>query len=896
MACSSQKKATWPVIAYNNVSAHYNVWWNGNESLKEGILKLEKSVKDDYTQILPVYRLGSKEEAMAVYPEMDRAVEKGVKGIKQHSVLANGVEKVHYVRKCYLLTALGTFYKHDYAVASNTAQTISSQYAGTEEADVAAILVARCLTADKQYADAEHALDELVVALGKGNFSRSLQADLFMAMAECTLPQAKYKKAVQFIKMALDQNPKREQKARLNYILGQVYLKLDKRKVASKYFEAALRSSQEYTMEFNARLSIAMSADLQHSNLAKLERSLQRMLRDKKNDEFHDQIFYAQGEMYMGMKDADKACASLSKSVAVSNGNNAQKALSAIRLADINYELYENYDSAFHYYAIAMGIIKPDYPNYRQIKSRHDVLSSLVVFTRQIVRNDSILAVADLSPAERNELIQKTIADLKAAEEAAKEKELLDQLNEETKAMQNTLQGDWYFYNPNTVQQGKQTFSQRWGTRVLEDYWFLSKKGLLGMGSLIAGNDTPDAASDSDDTSDADTSAVDSIPANANANDPHNPAFYLKDLPSSPEQRDSMNLIIASALLNAGYIFYDGVGNTPKALECYLRLANNYPDHPDVVQAFYMLYRIYSKQGNTPSADYYRNMVLMGFPDGDFANLIRDENYYLEIAHRDQVINEEYENLYHDYCSRRFRNVIAESQHLRSTYPNDPMTVKFQYWEALAFARLDSVSRAVALLQSIVDSRPASDSIVPLAQAQINYLGGNPSLSSSSSPSDDDGSFSSADELAAKHRNAVAEDQASSPNEQQLSSEAMMFRYKESMQHYVIILVKDKKIRATDVQYKIADFNAQYYSNAGYKVNALLFTDSIQMLTVHRFNNASDAFNYWTHLQQDDSPLKQYPSSDYFIFAISNQNYSTFYNRKNINAYQEFFDKYYLNK
>ena len=38
---------------------------------------------------------------------------------------------------------------------------------------------------------------------------------------------------------------------------------------------------------------------------------------------------------------------------------------------------------------------------------------------------------------------------------------------------------NFIYYNSNTVQKGKETFRQRWGVRGLEDYWFLSKKGLL---------------------------------------------------------------------------------------------------------------------------------------------------------------------------------------------------------------------------------------------------------------------------------------------------------------------------------------------------------------------------------------------------------------------------------
>ena len=113
------------------------------------------------------------------------------------------------------------------------------------------------------------------------------------------------------------------------------------------------------------------------------------------------------------------------------------------------------------------------------------------------------------------------------------------------------------------------------------------------------------------------------------------------------------------------------------------------------------------------------------------------------------------------------------------------------------------------------------------------------------------------------------------------------------MQHYVAVLINDKKIVATQLQYAIADFNMQNYSNSGYRASPLLFTDTIQMLTIHRFQNAAEAELYRTHLLLDGGPLSKYDPKDYMVFSISTQNYNTFYNQKNIEAYRRFYEYYY---
>ena len=618
-SCSTEK-AKWTNIQYHNTTCHYNVWWNGNESLKAGRQKLRAQAVDDYTQLLPPENIGSDELSRSLYPEMDRAIEKGVKGIKKHSIFVKGQEHVPYIKECYLLTAYATFYKHDFISTANTCNILITQFQGTSAGDQGAILLARCLTMEKHYDEAEAALDQLVQNLAKGNFSRSQRDKLYCAMVEATVPQEKYKKTVEYIHNAIDASSDRYTKARLSFLMAQIYRKLDKRVVAAKYYGEVLRYRPPYVLEFNAKLGQASCADLEHADIQKLERQLDDMLKDKKNEEYRDQIFFAKGEMFLGVKQPQKACENYRLSVAAATVNKAQKAQSALRMGEVQYEVFENYDIAQRYYDTAIQCINHDYPRYDYIRRRYEMLTELTSYTRVYERCDSLLAVASLSDEERLKLINGKIDDLKKKEEEEKERALLEELRNDARQQQNTLSGDWYFYTPQTVSKGKETFRQRWGMRTLEDLWFLSNKNTFNF------IDDDLAEDDSDTTSVGDSSVVatQTKGAKGDPNDPHDPAFYLKDLPASQHALDSIDSLTSITLLNAAYICYDGIGNTPRALQNYLRLAENYTSYPEIVQAFYMLYRIYDRQGNTPQANYYRDMVLMGFPDSDFANLIRD--------------------------------------------------------------------------------------------------------------------------------------------------------------------------------------------------------------------------------------------------------------------------------
>ena len=886
-SCSTEK-AKWTNIQYHNTTCHYNVWWNGNESLKSGKKKLRAQAVDDYTQLLPPENIGSDELSRSLYPEMDRAIEKGVKGIKKHSMFIKGVEHVDYIKECYLLTAYATFYKHDFVSTANTCNILIQQFSGTPAGDQGAILLARCMTMEKRYDEAEAALDQLVQHLAKGNFSRSQRDKLYLAMVEATVPQEKYKKAVEYIHNAIDATSDSYTRARLSFLMAQIYRKLDKRAVASKYYGEVLRYRPPYVLEFNAKLGQASCADLEHADIDKLARQLDDMLRDKKNEEFRDQIYFAKGEMYLGVKQPQKACDNYRLSVAAATVNKAQRAQSALRMGEVQYEVFENYDLAQRYYDTAMQCITPDYPRYDYIRRRYEMLTELVSYTRVYERCDSLLAVTALPEDERLKLINAKIDDLKKKEEEEKERALLEELRADARQQQNTLTGDWYFYNPQTVSKGKETFRQRWGMRTLEDLWFLSNKNTFNFID-------DDLADDDNDTADSDTLTAHSSTLNTkggNPDDPHSLAFYLKDLPASQQALDSLDSLTSISLLNAAYIFYDGVGNIPRALQNYLRLANDYTSFPEIVQAFYMLYRIYDRQGNTPQANYYRDMVLMGFPDSDFANLIRDNEYYKELIRRSRRIETDYEELYNQYSLHRYSTVVHLADEAEDIYPGNPALHRFRYWKGLALALSGNRADAVAVLSQLA-ALPASDTIQPLAQAQLALLLDSSFSAYASNGSSED--ITPEDERRA--RTSTLLPPASEPQTaaaDPLPPEAQVYRYRENQQYFVAIVVNDRTVKATELQFKIGQFNTLYYSNSGYKVNAALFTDTTQILTIHRFVTADEAMNYWRHLQQEESPLRQYADGDCQAFPITTQNYATFYNRKDVAAYLLFFKRYYL--
>ena len=108
VSCST-KKNTMTRRLYHNLTAHYNAYWNGKQSIKEGEAELYRTVKDNYTFILPVFNYGAKEQAVSINPQMDRAIEKGSKVVQKHSMFFNNREYVQWIDDSYLMIGQAYF-------------------------------------------------------------------------------------------------------------------------------------------------------------------------------------------------------------------------------------------------------------------------------------------------------------------------------------------------------------------------------------------------------------------------------------------------------------------------------------------------------------------------------------------------------------------------------------------------------------------------------------------------------------------------------------------------------------------------------------------------------------------------------------------------------------------
>ena len=246
-SCST-KKNTLSRRLYHNLTAHYNAYFNGKEALKEGTVELYKKNKDDYSKILPVYELGTKADAQAVYSFMDRASEKGAIIIQRHSIFIKGVEHVKWIDDAYMLIGKSYYYKQDYDLAMQTFNYVLSRFKDGNSKYEAIIWKARVMTQQGNVDDAEALLVAIEKKMEKNKANRAAEKMYPVAFADVLLKQQKYGQAIEYIQQGLRLNKGKHIRTRLNFILAQAFQKSGNPQKSSETFKKVLGMNTTYDM------------------------------------------------------------------------------------------------------------------------------------------------------------------------------------------------------------------------------------------------------------------------------------------------------------------------------------------------------------------------------------------------------------------------------------------------------------------------------------------------------------------------------------------------------------------------------------------------------------------------------------------------------------------------
>lgn len=738
--CSTQKntaQSRW----WHAFNAKYNTYYNGTLAYIDGSLEKETGNKDNYTEQIPLYTVSNKNSREIGKANFDRAIEKCEKAIHQHSIkrrpewtknrrkTAKDIEWLSrreynpFLWKAWMLMGRSQFYQGDFESAAATFSYMSRLYA-TQPAiyGKARAWLAKCYIEQNWNYDAEDVIRNML----RDSIHWRAQKEWDYTFADYYIHTGNAEQAIPYLRKVISHEMRRKQKAREWYLMGQLQASIGNKKEAYKAFRHVIRQNPPYELAFNAR--IAMTEVMAKDNAGKMISRLKRMAASDNNKEYQDQIYYAIGNIHLSRKDTLQAITAYEKGNQKSTRNGIEKGVLLLHLGDL-YWTKEKFSDARRCYGEAIGLLDKDRKDYQQLANRSKVLDELVPYTDAVQLQDSLQQLARMSEKERNAAIDRVIDALKKKEKEERNRKAEEEAestlrqdggnfaNNNNFASSNSPQknnensantpanGQWYFYSPLTISQGKAQFQKLWGKRDNVDNWQRINKTVVAnaAGAEEMTDEQRDSLAQAAEQEELLKQTSDSA-----VNDPHRREYYLAQIPFTPEQLAESNKLLEDGLYHAGVIFKDKLDNLPLSRKSLLRLVNNHPDYAHLDDAYYHLYLLYSRERKPEMAQTYLQKLKAEYPESQWTTLLSDP-YYAENAKRGvQIEDSLYTLTYQAFRDGEYDKVERNAQISRNRFPDGANRDKFLFIGGLSKLNDGDIKSCLADLKKVVSKYPDS--------------------------------------------------------------------------------------------------------------------------------------------------------------------------------------------
>ena len=736
-SCSTEKntsRSRW----WHSFNARYNTYYNGSVAYIDASLEKENGNKDNFTEMIPMYTVGNKKSRELGKANYDKAIEKCEKAIKLHSITKrpewtksrrkterdiewlSRKEYNPFLWKAWMLMGRSQFFQGAFDEAASTFSYMCRLYA-TQPAiygRARAWLAKSYIEQDWLY-DAE----DVIRNMQRDSIHWRAQKEWDFTYADYYIHTGDYDKAIPYLKKSIDHEMRKKQKARLCFLLGQLYAATGKNAEAYKAFKSVVRKNPPYELEFNAR--IAMTEVMGASQAKKMVGKLKRMAASDKNKDYLDQVYYAIGNIYLAQKDTMKAISNYEKGNKKATRSGIEKGVLLLKLGDLYWQ-QEKFSDAQRCYGEAIGLLDKDRKDYEQLSARSKVLDELVPYTDAIHLQDSLQALAKMSEKDRNAAIDRVIAELKRQEK--EQKRLEDEKNAQQTMQRNGAMGNrnntnrnntaqtqqnnrqnavWYFYNAMAVQQGKQAFEKLWGKRENTDNWQRVNKTVVGNLNGDADMELTEEQKDSIAKAEQAQDSLEQLKDSAQ-NDPHKREYYLAQIPFTEDQVATSNLAIMDGLYNSGVIFKDKLDNLDLSKKQFTRLETQYPDFEQKADMYYHLFLLYSRLGQHDVAAGYVEKLKAEYPDNQWTILLTDPYFKENAQFGGHIEDSLYAATYDAFKADRLSEAKANAQISATRFPLGENRDKFLFIGGLAKLNDGDSKGCVDDMKAVVEKFPQS--------------------------------------------------------------------------------------------------------------------------------------------------------------------------------------------
>jgi outer membrane protein assembly factor BamD (BamD/ComL family) len=719
---SDTKKFTPPRRFIQNTITHYNYFFNANNKLNEVLEKAKTSFRDDYSQLLPFYNY-SLDVTAGDSIQLDSITYKSSTAIALHDLRNDWVDNMYmlwgtsyYLQKkfdsAYLMFqfinyAFAPKEKDGYykAIGSgrdgNTAFSIATKeknslprkiFSEPPSRNDAFIWQIRNFLVQDQFAEAA----SLIVTLKNDPaFPKRLQNDLDEVQAFWFYKQNMWDSAATHLVKALDNATNKQEKARWEYLLAQLYELSGHYKESEKYYGKVSSHTTDPIMDIYARLfAIRVNKDGGDKAIEKNVDELLKMAKRDKYQDYRDIIYYMAGQMQLEGNNIDDAMKLLLKSTQYTSNNPSQRNKAFLQLAEIAFER-KLYRQAYNFYD-SMRLDDPSLKNVDELQARKKMLGGLASNIEIIERQDSLQRIAAMPEEERKDFVKKLVKRLRK----------LQGLKDETPpssasspfATTNapvlfpTVQpkGEWYFYNAAYRTRGQSDFKNKWGNRANIDNWRRSA-AIIGMqGGQNNPNQTGNVATQQGIQGSTPELSFERMYSN---------------LPVAADLLKKSNDSIQAAMFALGKIYVQEIEDCNAGTQTFEQLLNRFPKFEPMDEVFFNLYYCYNKNGELTKAAAIKQLMGEKYKGSNFTTIVATgKNPNSKSANPEAT--KAYEKIYDLFIEGNFEQAIVEKKSADSVYGKNFWTPQLLYIEAVYYIKQRNDSVAKAVLNILINQFP----------------------------------------------------------------------------------------------------------------------------------------------------------------------------------------------
>jgi tetratricopeptide (TPR) repeat protein len=825
--------------AWHNTTAHYNIYFNGEEKWKETVSGLRENYKDDYRTFIELYNYGPTETLKGNQAAMDEVVKKVSTMIDKHP-------RSRWVDDAYLLMGKAYFMKGDFIAAEDLFNFVHTNYKDPVIQYSSKLWIFQTLYQQKKYGEAENLARSLYQ---DKDFPKSLKADLNKALAAVYLKQGKMTQAYEFLGKAIPVAKGKMEKYRLHFSMAQVCKDLKKSNEAAKHFEKVIKMNPPYDMAFTSRIQLAQLVTDQGGRYAKVNTILKRMLRDDKNIEYYGQIHYQLGMNELRAGNDEKAMYQFNQSLRKAGNDNAQMTTTFLAIGDYYYQK-RNYENAGLYYDSANKKLDEKHPDYQRLSQKSAQLTDLLRHLLTIKREDSLLRMAT-DPDFREKAIDNTIAYEKKQSEKLKNQPPPSPAPPSGSSEPMAGTGSFPFYNAAMRAKSNQEFQNLWGSRTNRDYWRINAKKSIELSQ----NNTADTGLKKDDE------PVQGIPDGISADRRR----YYKDIPFSSEAKKSARNRMEEAMFACAGIYQNQLLEYSEALKWYENLLKSFPANQYEAQVYFEMAKIYRATDKTADFEKYKKLLSEKFPNSLYLKLLdgnKDNTQNTEQISELKVIEELYEKMYDHFENSRFSDAMTVKMEADRKYAGNAYQSRFDYIYGLCLIKSGNAEKGIDILKQITVDYPSS----PIATQSQGTI-----------------------EAYEKLKNSSDKTGADSTKASSSGKDELIWKTWDGKEELFYLLVFPKGSNTNMIRATLNDFNKENFIFETLEVSPARASGSTIYISINNFSKPEKTKEYLSFIEKKPEILAAKGLFEFEMAWISKTNYLTLAGNNRINAYMEFF-------